>query len=197
MNKTSFGFQNVVATVIVITLIAAASALVFAHGDEEHEQTETMAQAVPDSVAAMQAQARDSIYGVIQQGFAKLEPTFKKGCFDCHSTETVYPWYYKIPIVKGMIDDDIEHGRKHLDMTDGFPFKGHAGPADDLQAIREELKEGEMPLTSYRMIHWGAAPSDAEKDSIYTWIDQSLNSLATIGEVPQDNEEHEQDGDGD
>jgi hypothetical protein len=96
-----------------------------------------------------------------------------------------------------MIDDDIKEGRKHLDMTDGFPFGGHGGPANDLEAIREELEEGEMPLLSYRMMHWGAKPSAAEKDSIYSWIDRGLNSLATIGIVPEDHDEHGDEEDSD
>lgn len=180
-----------------ITLaLLVSSGIVFAHGDEEHERAETVSQVSLDSVTAAQAEVRDSIFGIIQEGFARLEPTFKKGCFDCHTTNTVYPWYYKLPIVKGILDDHIKDGLKHLDMTDGFPFKGHGAPADDLEAIREEVLEGEMPLLSYRMLHWSAKPSDNEIDSIATWVDRSLASLATIGEVPKEQEEHGEEGEG-
>ena len=41
-----------------------------------------------------------------------------------------------------------------------------------------------MPLRSYRLMHWGAAPNDAEKDSIFTWIDNSLRLLAKRGQFP-------------
>jgi hypothetical protein len=41
-----------------------------------------------------------------------------------------------------------------------------------------------MPLKSYRIMHWGAAPNDEEKDSIYAWIDRSLTMLASHGQYP-------------
>ena len=78
----------------------------------------------------------------------------------------------------------MRDAKKHLDMTDGFPFKGHARPADDLYSIKDEIAEGEMPLWSYRLMHWNAAPNAAEQDSIFVWIDNSLRLLAAHGQYP-------------
>jgi hypothetical protein len=126
----------------------------------------------------------DSIYGLINDGFRTLEPVLKKGCLDCHSDKTRYPWYYKLPVVKGIIDEDIRDARKHLDMSNGFPFKGHGKPADDLAGIKEEIVEGAMPPSLYRLFHWGAKPDKAEADSIVFWVDRSLSMLAAHGVVP-------------
>ena len=126
---------------------------------------------------------QDSIYAAINAGFGKLEHIFERGCYDCHTTRTDYPWYYKIPGIKQLINSDIKEGLEHLDMSDGFPFKGKPGVAyqsEKLDEIEEVLKEGEMPIFMYRMIHWGAAPSDEEKDSIYIWVDVSQKALETL-----------------
>jgi hypothetical protein len=59
-------------------------------------------------------------------------------------------------------------------MTDGFPFAGKDEPLEMLRGIRSEVEEGEMPLLSYRLMHWSAWLSAAEKDSIYMWVDTSV-----------------------
>ena len=125
-------------------------------------------------------------YVTIQADFQTVKPLFQRGCFDCHSAQTRYPWYHKIPLVKGLIDRDIREARKRLDFTDGFPFKGKARPADNLLDIRNELEEGEMPPLLYRMMHWSAKPSATERATIFTWIDNSLRLLAAHGQYPFD-----------
>jgi hypothetical protein len=169
---------------LVVTL-AAVAFLTYAHEDEPHDSSHA-GTAPPAEMRADSANANswDSVYAEIQQGYLKIKPILEQGCYDCHSTQTDYPWYYKLPLIKGMIDSDIRKARKHLDFTDGFPFKGHANPADNLLGIRDELDEGEMPPFMYRMMHWSAKPSDAERDSVFTWIDRSLRLLAAHGQYP-------------
>ncbi len=185
------GIKNLLrVTMPVATLIVFAS-LAFGHGDEKHDETESKEAIVVDTtaeaVAKMEAEKQllDSIFAIIQKEFVTLEPVFKKGCFDCHTSRTIYPWYHFIPGVKGMIDDDVQEAKKHLDMSDGFPFKGHGKPADDLVAIREVLENGKMPPFNYRFMHWSAKPSDSEKESLFSWIDRGLASLATAGVHPK------------
>jgi hypothetical protein len=125
-----------------------------------------------------------SIYAGIQAGFVKLEPIFRKGCFDCHSNQTHYPWYHAIPGIKQLIDKDIRVAHKRLDMSKGFPFSIKAPPADDLARIRGELADHDMPPWDYRLMHWSANPSEAERDSVIRWIDQSLRKLAAHGQYP-------------
>ena len=126
----------------------------------------------------------DSIYAVIQADYLGVRPVFEQGCYDCHSTRTDFPWYYKLPLVKGLIDGDIHEAREHLDFSDGFPFKGHANPADDLRGIALQLESGGMPPLLYRMMHWNAKPTAAERDSAIAWIGRSLRVLAAHGQYP-------------
>jgi hypothetical protein len=126
----------------------------------------------------------ESAYAAIAVGYERLKPIFKDGCFDCHSDQTDFPWYHSLPIVRGWLDNHTEEAREHLDFSSGFPFGGHARQADNLFSIKEELVENAMPLWQYRLMHWGAAPNDEEKDSIYVWVDRSLILLAVHGQYP-------------
>jgi len=126
----------------------------------------------------------DSLYAIIQQDFTKLESIWQKACYDCHTDKTVYPWYYKLPFVKGMIDKDIEEARAELDMSKGFPFVSQRKPVDDLRKLAAEVEEGAMPPGKYTIIHWGASLSQEEKDSVAAFVDNSLKMLAGHGITP-------------
>lgn len=129
------------------------------------------------------ADANDSMltaaYTIINEGFVKLKPVFVRGCFDCHSEQTKFPWYHKLPVIGGWMDGHIKTARRHLDMTNGFPFTGGGSQLNMIEDIRHEIEEGEMPIFSYRLMHWSAAPDDAEKDSIYAWVDRSIQLLSS------------------
>ena len=123
----------------------------------------------------------DSAYTAIETGFMKLEPIFERACYNCHSDRTKYPWYHKLPIIKGLIDGDIKDARKMLDMSKDFPFSGPLSPVDGLKEINLVLEKNDMPPLDYRMLHWNAKPSDEEKKAIYDWIDSSLSLIAAHG----------------
>jgi len=106
-----------------------------------------------------------------------VEPIFRTACFDCHSTFTRYPWYHRLPFIRGMMDRDISTGRMHLDMSNGFPFGGHATSREDLDAITEVLADGKMPPLDYRLMHRDARLSDAQKKDVILWVGESAGLI--------------------
>lgn len=148
--------------------------------DEAEGKSESVVQTVPDTTPAN----TDSLYALIQHGFVQLEPIWKKACYDCHTDKTVYPWYHKLPIIKGMLEDHITEARAEMDMSNGFPFISKRKPVDDLRKLGSEVAEGEMPLTSYKLMHWSACLSQEEKDSVAAFVDNSLKILAANGITP-------------
>ncbi|TDJ04475.1 MAG: hypothetical protein E2O68_08075 [Deltaproteobacteria bacterium] len=107
-----------------------------------------------------------------------IKPIFLKKCFDCHSNNTKYPWYYSIPGVKLLIDQDIKKGLEHIDYSDNFPFKSHGeGPEDDLKATLKAVIEDSMPPIRYRLLHWDSKITNEEKKIIKKWVDDSLRKL--------------------
>ncbi len=126
----------------------------------------------------------EAAYRQIAVGYEALKPIFREGCFDCHSDKTDFPWYHSLPVIGGWMDKHVAEAREELDFSQGFPFAGRRRQPDQLLKIKREIESGAMPLRSYRLMHWGTAPNDAEKDSIFTWIDNSLRLLAKRGQFP-------------
>ncbi len=100
----------------------------------------------------------------------EIEPIFQKKCFDCHSTKTRYPWYYKLPGARQLIDYDTREAKEHIDMTDGFPFQGHHSLEDQLKDLGEVVEKNKMPLWRYRLLHPGSGLTRKEKETILNWL---------------------------
>ncbi len=43
---------------------------------------------------------------------------FKRSCYDCHSNETVWPWYSSIAPVSWLVTADVKEARKHLNFSE-------------------------------------------------------------------------------
>lgn len=183
-------FYRLQSSALLLLLMAVAVALASAATFLFAQQTQPLDNAANNDaqvVATENSSATgntDSLFAEINRGFDALKPIFVKGCFDCHTDRTRYPWYHSLPLVKGMIDSDIRKARRNLDMASGFPFSRKGNVAEDLVAMRDELQSGDMPPLNYRFMHWDAKPSQSEKDSVIAWIDQSLKALAAQGIEP-------------
>ncbi len=177
-------------TYILFTVISMfIGVMVFAHEDEHGKDVNNETELMQTDTVNANESMLDSAYSLIRENYFAVEPIFKRSCYDCHSDQGRLPWYSNLPLVKRIIESDIKNARKHLDMTNGFPFGGHGLPADDLAEIREVVEDGEMPLFTYLILHWNARLSDSAKDSIYTWVDTSLKLLAAHGQHPSENDE--------
>ncbi len=84
----------------------------------------------------------------------------KRACFDCHSNETVWPWYASIAPISWLVQHDVDEGRAHLNFSEFDRGQSHAHDA------AEELEEGEMPPKIYLRMHARAELSEAEKDEL-------------------------------
>ncbi|MBI2274912.1 MAG: heme-binding domain-containing protein [Bacteroidetes bacterium] len=99
-----------------------------------------------------------------------------KACNDCHSNNTRYPWYAEIQPVAWWINDHVKDGKKHLNFNE---FDGYriARQYKKLEECIEEVKDGEMPLSSYTIIHKEAKLSDDEKQILFTWCEIVRDSI--------------------
>jgi hypothetical protein len=92
----------------------------------------------------------------------------KRACFDCHSNETVWPWYSNIAPVSWLVANDTYEGRDNLNFSDWQPGDVEL---EDLQALITERK---MPPAQYTMIHAGARLTDAERQQLLQGLQNSL-----------------------
>jgi hypothetical protein len=90
-------------------------------------------------------------------------------CYDCHSNNTVYPWYYNIQPVAWWMAGHVDEGKEHLNFSEYKKYPAKRA-AHKLEEVIEMIDEDEMPLKSYLVAHPEAKLSQQDKDAINTWI---------------------------
>lgn len=99
----------------------------------------------------------------------------KKACYDCHSNNTAYPWYANIQPVGLYLDWHIRDGKKELNFNE-FGTYSAKRQHNKLESIAEQVKDGEMPLTSYTLLHIEARLTPSEKTALTKWVEDVLNA---------------------
>src|SRR5579864_155918 len=97
---------------------------------------------------------------------------FERACFDCHSNQSVWPWYSYVAPVSWLVRNDVDGGRSHLNFSQWGPPQRHA--AD----VSAEVKQGDMPLWYYLPMHPAAKLSDAEKQALMAGAAKTLGPQA-------------------
>ncbi len=92
---------------------------------------------------------REPSWGVQTRNIAQ------KACFDCHSNETVWPWYSNIAPISWLIQHDVEEGRRYLNFSEWGRWES--------DEVGEVVAEGEMPPAQYFLLHPDAKLTNAEK----------------------------------
>lgn len=105
-----------------------------------------------------------------------VETIFSKACNDCHSNNTIYPWYNNIQPVAWWLQNHVNDGKRHLNFSD-FTSSKIARQYKKLDECIKEVKDGEMPLESYTWIHKNAILTDTEKQTLYNWANAVRDSI--------------------
>lgn len=106
-----------------------------------------------------------------------VQEILKTSCNDCHSNNTVYPWYANIQPVAWWLADHVNEGKRELNFSEFStysPKKAH----HKLEEVIEMVKEGEMPLQSYTIIHQNAKLSEPQKLELANWADGLMKEIA-------------------
>lgn len=159
-------------TFILISIFLISSQSLFSHGGEKHDEK------VTKKVEVKENDVLKMKYTKINETYQKdIKPIFEAKCFNCHSNTTNFPFYYKIPGVKSLIDNDIKEAKKHIDFSDDFPFISHETPINDIKSLRKVALEGGMPPLRYIVAHWDSKLSDENKKAMLDWTNQALDIL--------------------
>jgi hypothetical protein len=103
----------------------------------------------------------------------QTQELFTRACADCHSNETVWPWYSKIAPVSWLVTRDVNEGREHFNLSNLGSMNARK-LSEMPQEIAEVVQEGEMPMPIYLPLHPSANLSAAEKQSLVTGLQQTL-----------------------
>lgn len=92
----------------------------------------------------------------------------QRACFDCHSNETVWPWYSNIAPVSWFVANHVYEGRGRLN------FSQWDQPNEGEQDITEAIRTREMPIWNYLLMHPEAKLTDAETQALIDGLKQTL-----------------------
>jgi len=100
----------------------------------------------------------------------------KKSCYDCHSNNTKYTWYSRLQPVRWLMEKHIREGKEELNFNE-FASYSTRRQRSKLRSITDQIKDGEMPLKSYLIIHGEAKLSKVEKAILIDWAGTLRDSI--------------------
>lgn len=111
----------------------------------------------------------ESDFITLEQPPQHLANIIKTSCYDCHSNNTIYPWYDRITPINFWVDGHIEHGKEHLNFSEWSSYSAKK-KAHKLDEFIEMIEDKEMPLASYTLTHQDAKLSNADITALTNWI---------------------------
>ena len=99
----------------------------------------------------------------------RTQELFNNACANCHSNQTVYPWYSKIAPVSWLIERDVQEGREHFNVSTWGAQKKNKG-----DEAAKELKGGDMPPWFYLPTHPEARLTEAQTQELITGLEKTF-----------------------
>lgn len=100
----------------------------------------------------------------------------KESCYDCHSNETIYPWYSYVAPVSWLVVRDIKLGRDELNFSQ-WESQSKMDKAKNLDKIIDEVSDENMPMPIYTIMHANAKLNVNDRQLLAEWADSYAESL--------------------
>ncbi len=91
-----------------------------------------------------------------------------RACFDCHSNQTVWPWYSNVAPLSWLVQSDVDRGRRRLNFSEWTLSQRGAGES------ARTVERGEMPPSYYVLLHPSANLSSQERSQLIQGLTASL-----------------------
>jgi hypothetical protein len=99
----------------------------------------------------------------------EIATQIKASCYDCHSNQSVYPAYTYVQPVGWFVKNHIEEGKEHLNFSEFGNFSAKK-QAHKLEESYEMIEKGEMPLSSYTIIHKEAVLDEEQQNVLISYF---------------------------
>ena len=106
-----------------------------------------------------------------------VKSVLHRACYNCHSNETVWPWYSSVAPVSWLVGSDVKGGRGHLNFSEWSEYDSGTR-SHKLRSIVEEVQGGDMPPWYYSLVHRDSRLSAAERNQILTWAKEAIGPEA-------------------
>lgn len=98
----------------------------------------------------------------------EIQIILAKSCNDCHSNNTIYPWYNNIQPIGFWLGHHVNEGKEELNF-DEFANYSLRKQYHKLEETEEMIIENEMPLFSYTLTHKDAVLDERQKQLLIDW----------------------------
>ncbi len=116
-----------------------------------------------------------------------VQNILKKSCYDCHSNNTVYPWYNNIQPVAWWLANHVNEGKHELNFNE-FASYAPKKQYHKLNSVIDSQKDGWMPLDSYLWIHKDAILDSQQKHLLVSWADSLARDIKAKNNLPDEPE---------
>jgi len=98
-----------------------------------------------------------------------------RACYDCHSNETVWPWYSNVAPISWVLQTDVTNGRADLN------FSRWDQPQREARNAAEEVQNGNMPPPYYPLVHPASHLTAAEREELVRGLEATIRASGTGG----------------
>ena len=111
---------------------------------------------------------------------SEVKEALRQACYDCHSSQTRWPWYTGIAPVSWLAYRDVSEGRRRLNFSSWTSYTDDPGTeAQKLAEISRFVASGDMAPWYYRWLHPEAHLDDAQRAAIFRWVKSQTATLAS------------------
>jgi len=106
-----------------------------------------------------------------------VERILTAACNDCHSNQTRWPWYSGVAPVSWFVIDHVNSGRRRLNFSEGLLPKDQVRIRPSRRkrpSACSEVRTGDMPLFSYRLIHRDSRLTPEDVQTFCQWADAAM-----------------------
>lgn len=93
-----------------------------------------------------------------------------RACFDCHSNETVWPWYSSVAPLSWLIQRDVDAGRQALNYSEWDRGQGEA------RESATSVRRGEMPPWFYTLSPSRARLTPSERATLVAGLEATFGA---------------------
>lgn len=112
----------------------------------------------------------------------EIDAILRRSCWNCHSNDTVWPWYSSIAPAKWLIVRDVEKAREIMNFSSWTEQAGKKlqQAVGMLAASCSDVTVGRMPKPEYVFLHSEAMLSEADKKDFCQWTQREGKRLLIL-----------------
>lgn len=98
----------------------------------------------------------------------EVAAVLSRSCNDCHSNNTVWPWYSNVAPASWLVASDVQEGRRELNFSAWRSYQGEK-QQELLGEICKQVSSREMPGRAYVFAHPKARLTQTDRATLCAW----------------------------